>query len=64
MCRKQLRNQPMCVSLLQHPPPKYKSVDGGAIEVEADPKDVKFFTRDGQRAFIHPGSALFRYVQT
>lgn len=54
----------MCVSLLQHPPPKYKSVDGGAIEVEADPKDVKFFTRDGQRAFIHPGSALFRYVQT
>lgn len=30
------------------------------MEVENDPKDVKFFTRDGQRAFIHPGSVCFK----
>lgn len=40
------------------PKKQFKAASGGAVELDHDAKDVKFFTTDG-RIFIHPGSLLF-----
>ncbi|KAG2486676.1 hypothetical protein HYH03_014607 [Edaphochlamys debaryana] len=44
---------------VDHPPAKYVQVHGGTAEVEADPKDLKYFDRERGRTFMHPGSLLF-----
>lgn len=34
-------------------------MEGGALEVEPEPRAVKFFDRTRGRAFVHPASVLF-----
>lgn len=48
-----------CLSKLLHTSPQCPQIDGGAIEVESNPADFKFFDRTRGRVFIHPGSSLF-----
>eukprot|EP00803_Ostreobium_quekettii_P004271 evm.model.scf_905.2 EVM.evm.TU.scf_905.2 scf_905:10452-23846(+) len=44
---------------VEHPPKRYAEVGAGAVAVEGEAKQVKFFDRDRQRVFLHPASVNF-----
>lgn len=41
-------------------PVKYQAVAGGAMRVEADPAQIKFFERGLGRVWLHPASVCFK----
>ncbi|MCO5585245.1 hypothetical protein L7F22_039178 [Adiantum nelumboides] len=44
---------------IAHPQAKYDKAIGGAVEREAEAKQVRFFDAQNQRVFLHPSSILF-----
>eukprot|EP00898_Chlorokybus_atmophyticus_P002355 jgi/Chlat1/311/Chrsp1S03185 len=44
---------------VQAPETTYKATEGGNVAKEAKAKEVKFYTRDDGRVFIHPSSVIF-----
>eukprot|EP01025_Chloroclados_australasicus_P059010 TRINITY_DN744_c0_g3_i1.p2 TRINITY_DN744_c0_g3~~TRINITY_DN744_c0_g3_i1.p2 ORF type:complete len:397 (-),score=46.26 TRINITY_DN744_c0_g3_i1:343-1404(-) len=44
---------------VQHPEAKFKKVAGGSIQVDNNPKDLKFYEKVKGRTFIHPQSVNF-----
>lgn len=44
---------------IAHPQAKYDKAIGGAVEREAEAKQVRFFDSQNQRVFLHPSSILF-----
>lgn len=41
-------------------PVKYQAVAGGAMRVESDPAQIKFFERGLGRVWLHPASVCFK----
>ncbi|PWN33444.1 P-loop containing nucleoside triphosphate hydrolase protein [Meira miltonrushii] len=44
---------------IAHPQAKYDKAIGGAVEREAEARQVRFFDAQNQRVFLHPSSILF-----
>lgn len=46
------------IAKVRHPDKKYKEVAAGAVQVDPEAREYKYFLKDG-RAFIHPSSTAF-----
>ena len=44
---------------VRHPETKYTQTQGGAVERRHDSKDLRYYSRDLGRVFLHPGSVNF-----
>ncbi|KAI9655924.1 MAG: hypothetical protein M1831_004769 [Alyxoria varia] len=44
---------------ITYPPQKYTSTSSGAIPIDPSAKEIKFFSTQNNRVFVHPSSTLF-----
>ncbi|KAA6421632.1 MAG: putative ATP-dependent RNA helicase DHX57 [Trebouxia sp. A1-2] len=44
---------------VEHPAARYQGVQGGSVEIDAKPAELRFYDKHKGRVFIHPGSVNF-----